>query len=321
MHSHCSNHRNLRFSISSLLIIAAVPTLSPAQESTTGPDPSRGRQHAKQTPVSDNPLAEQLRVLQAQVATLEAALKQQHQGVASRQSVPPAAQGDPASAGRKRSGMLMDDQERSMGKGMGRMGQDGMSMTGGMPASEMSGMGGMAGGGMGARRGMMSGMSGMGRNGMSMMGRPGMSMMGQMSGMGSMQMATALPGFPGASHLYHIGATSFFLDHPQHITLTTEQQSQLNTIKEQALLKQATSERQIAEAEQELWVLTGAAAPDATKIETKIREIEKQRGDQRIVFIRAVGEAAQVLTDEQRQSLVGLMPTSDAPNLENQNDF
>ena len=78
MHSHCSNHRNLRFSISSLLIIAAVPTLSPAQESTTGPDPSRGRQHAKQTPVSDNPLAEQLRVLQAQVATLEAALKQHH---------------------------------------------------------------------------------------------------------------------------------------------------------------------------------------------------------------------------------------------------
>ena len=33
-----------------------------------------------------------------------------------------------------------------------------------------------------------------------------------------MSMPSALPGFPGQSHLYHIGATGFFLDHPEHIT-------------------------------------------------------------------------------------------------------
>ena len=59
----------------------------------------------------------------------------------------------------------------------------------------------------------------------------GMEMMG-MSPMGGGSPAaisqSALPGFLGASHLYHIGATGFFLDHPQHIALTLEQQAGLN---------------------------------------------------------------------------------------------
>ena len=120
-----------------------------------------------------------------------------------------------------------------------------------------------------------------------------------------MQMPSALPGFAGASHIYHIGATSFFLDHSQHITLTQEQQVKLNQIKEKVLLGQATFDRWISEAEQELWVLTSSETPAAAKIETKIREIEKLRSDKRIAYIRAVGEAARVLTDEQRQTLVG----------------
>ena len=132
-----------------------------------------------------------------------------------------------------------------------------------------------------------------------------MAMMGQMKGMGQMQMPSALPGFAGASHIYHIGATSFFLDHSQHITLTQEQQVKLNQIKEKVLLGQATFDRWISETEQELWVLTSSDTPAAAKIETKIREIEKLRSDKRIAYIRAVGEATRVLTDEQRQTLVG----------------
>jgi Spy/CpxP family protein refolding chaperone len=54
-----------------------------------------------------------------------------------------------------------------------------------------------------------------------------------------------------------------------------------------------------------LWELTAADQPDAAKIEAKVREVEKLRGDQRLAFIRAVGEAAQVLTDEQRKVLLG----------------
>lgn len=149
--------------------------------------------------------------------------------------------------------------------------------------------------------GMMSGMN---------KGQKGMQMMGKMQGMGSMQMPSALPGFPGASHIYHIGATSFFLDHPEHITLSPDQQKKLNSLKEKALLEQGTIDRKIAQAEQELWVLTSADVPEADKIESQVRDITKLQGDQRIAFIRAVGEAAKVLTEAQRSTLVGSLPKS-----------
>ena len=116
---------------------------------------------------------------------------------------------------------------------------------------------------------------------------------------------SALPGNAGASHLYHIGATGFFLDHPQHITLSAEQRKALNRIQEQAALHKSSADRKVQEAEQQLWKLTAADQPDTTQIETKVREVEKLRGDERLGFIRAVGEAAKVLTEEQRMALVG----------------
>ena len=140
----------------------------------------------------------------------------------------------------------------------------------------------------------------------------GMDMMGRMRGpmqgrpaMSNMAPASRLPGFPGASHLYHVGATGFFLDHPQHITLSIEQQTALNRIKEKSLLDRAASDRRIEEAEQELWTLTAADSPNAVKIETQVRAIERLRGDQRMAFIRDVGEAGKVLTADQRPALLG----------------
>ena len=128
---------------------------------------------------------------------------------------------------------------------------------------------------------------------------------------------SALPGFPGASHLYHIGETDFFLDHQEHITLSLQQEMALNQIKEQALLTQAAFDRQIEQAEQELWVLTSSDQPDVQQIEKKIRQIEKLKGDQRLAFIRAVGEAAKVLTEQQRQALIGTAsPQSEAQGSE-----
>ena len=124
---------------------------------------------------------------------------------------------------------------------------------------------------------------------------------------------SALPGFPGASHLYHIGSTGFFLDHSEHITLTAEQQKSLNQLKQDSALAEDTAKRKIDQAEQELWQLTGTDQPDAGKIEAKISEINKLRGDERLGFIRSVGEAAKVLTDEQRKSLAGVGPPAPAP--------
>ncbi len=141
--------------------------------------------------------------------------------------------------------------------------------------------------------------------GMGMMGQGSMGMMGKMR---QKQMAqSALPGFPGTSHLYHIGSTGFFLNHADHISLSTQQQAKLNQFKEKALLSHATFERTVEQAEQDLWEMTSSDQPKIEFIEKKIREIEKVKGNQRLAFIRFIGKAAGVLTQEQQKTLTGMM--------------
>lgn len=194
----------------------------------------------------------------------------------------------------------------NMGNGTMEGGDMGTGMQMGGSGSGMSGMG-MGGMGMGGMGGMRK-MSGMGGAGMAKGMGGGMKMMGMMRGMGGasdMSMPSALPGFPGASHLYHIGSTGFFLDHAEHVKLTVEQRGKLGKIKEDAALGQATLERKIEDAEQELWQLTASGEPEIGEIEAAIRAIEKLRGDQRLEFIRAVGRAAEVLSHDQHLTLAG----------------
>lgn len=181
---------------------------------------------------------------------------------------------------------------------------DGMSQP--MPAAPPAPM--PAGGGMDMMR-MMEMMQPMMRGG----AMTGTQAMGGMNSPAAMATPSALPGFPGQSHLYHIGATDFFLDHPQHITLTIQQQQMLAQHKQQALLRQGEMQPKLDAAEQALWLLTGADQPQIGEIEKKAREIERLQGDQRIAFIRSVGEAALVLTDEQRKQLVGLAVAQPSP--------
>lgn len=140
-------------------------------------------------------------------------------------------------------------------------------------------------------------------------GMMGMAAMGGANSPAAMAMPSALPGFPGQSHLYHIGATGFFLDHPEHIALTTQQKQALAKRKQLSLLKQGEIQRQIDAAEQDLWELTAADQPQVSDIDRKAREIERLRADQRIAFIRAVGESAKLLTEEQRTQLTGTAPS------------
>jgi hypothetical protein len=205
-------------------------------------------------------------------------------------------------------GMMTERMMGMMDKMMGGMGGGKMSMD----KMEMGGMGGGAPSAGAPMEGAAPG-GGMGMMDMDKMEMAGM--MGMMGGKGgsSMAMPSALPGFPGASHLYHCGATGFFLDHPQYITLSTEQQMKLNQIKEKAVLDKASASRSEQQAEQDLWTLTAADQPDNAQIEAKIAEIEKLKGDARLRFIGAIGSAAEILDDEQRKILTGFAPPVSAP--------
>ena len=262
--------------------------------------PRAGRQPPAATSAAhaaeDVSLTDQLKQLQRQVAELEAAVEKRYPTTAARTKMM-----------RKDMGKMAEKKSDAGMMGMGGMeGMEGMDRGQMMKMMQMMQMMQSMGG--------MNGMEGdtTGMTGMKMMGGTGMEMMGRMTkGANGMQMPSALPGFPGASHIYHIGATGFFLDHPEHIELSASQQADVNRIKEKALLEQATTERKIDEAEQQLWTLTASDKPDAAKIDAKVREIEKLRGDQRLAFIRAVGEATQVLTDDQRQALLGHSKTDE----------
>lgn len=116
----------------------------------------------------------------------------------------------------------------------------------------------------------------------------------------------ALPAFAGTPGIYHMGATGFFLDHPEHITLSAQQRKGLETIKVDAQKAQARYQQQIVTIENSVWSLTGMEQPDAAAIEQKVREIETLRAKQRMAYIEAVGEAAKTLTDAQLKQLAGL---------------
>jgi len=276
-------------------------------------------QHATGDPADQNrQLVDQIAELRAQVAKLQASMQQ----TASRKksnatpgmtmammedkgemgAMPPKAMpsarkksnatpGMTMGAGKAMTMGMMDDEGE-----MGAMSGGAQSSAPAAPAAAMGmccmgGMGGMSGGG--------------GRAGMGGMGGSAMQPAGGMAGMSGP--SSAMPGQPGASHLYHIGSTGFFLNHPQHITLTQDQKMTLNRLKEKAMLDRASTQRRIDQAEQELYALTGTDQPDTSKIQATVAEIEKLRGDERMNFIRAVGEATRVLTHEQHLALMGTM--------------
>ena len=306
------------------LALGSWATTGSAQSSTDASSQPRRAQGAGPQ-AQDQTLAKQLDELRAQVARLQAELEQQRQGSSSAALGVPA--GAPSGGGLSdQPGMRMGEMGMRMGEMGMRMGEMGMRMGemgamssgGGMMEMHKGEMGmppeGMKMGEMGATPPSSTGGAPT-TGGMRMGGAPSSGGAQTGAGTGGMRMGgpparpgrstSALPGVPGASHLYHIGSTGFFLDQPQ-ITLTTEQQGALNRIKERALLERSTAERTIEQAEQELWTLTGADQPDATKVQAKLKEIEQLRTNQRMAFIRAVGEASNVLTPEQRNIVLGM---------------
>jgi hypothetical protein len=280
------NYRRVASAVTTgLLLLSGITTLSAQAQ-------NHHAQQATAAGQSNQQLMNQIAELRAQVAKLQAAVHQTSPG-----KKPGANSGMPMGAG-EGMGMMAD---------MGEMG--GMKQGSGMGMKDDQGeMGGMAAGGdnkMAAPKAM--GMCCMGAMGMPP-GGAGMSTTAPPPGMAGMSgPSSAMLGQPGPSHLLHIGSTGFFLNHSQHITLTADQKSRLNRLKEKAMLGQASEQRKIDQAEQELYMLTGADQLDNSKVQAKIGEIEQLRAEQRMNFIQAVGEASNVLTHDQHQALMGTM--------------
>ncbi len=305
--------------VSVLLLLGGTAGLGQAPASDPPP------QHAMTDAEQNKQLADQVTDLRAQVARLQAAVEQTGPG----KKVNPNSGMKMSPASNKGMGMMNDKNEMGMPPGKGAMPsgsaatgmKDGQGEMGGMPPGGNAPMSpGMS---MGNDKDEMSGMGSKNNTssapapamGMCCMGAMGSGGNAPMSGMppaagGMANMSgpsSAMPGQAGASHLYHIGSNGFFLNHSRHITLTPDQKLTLNYLKEKEMLDRSSEQRRIDQGEQELYALTGADQPDNARIQAKIVEIEKLRGDQRMGSIRAVATASNVLTPEQRKALLGTM--------------
>ena len=254
--------------------------------------------------------------IRAEVAQLEAAV---HQTGAAQKSSANSGMATGTAGRSKGMGAMAPPGKVAMpsgGSGMGMMGDKGE--MGAMGASGQAALP-PGGGRMGMKndQGEMGAMAGGEKTSMSKAPADAMGMccMGEMGGTpgggaaGMNAPSSAMPGQPGASHLYHIGSNGFFLNHSRHITLTANQTFSLNRLKEKAMLDLASEQRKIDQGEQELYSLTGADQFDNSKVQGKIGEIERLRAEQRMYFIQAVGEASRVLTHDQHQALIGTMAT------------
>ena len=311
----CSSVKAL-LGVSFLLLIAGTNVLA----QTPASDPPAQHTMAADASDQNKQLTDQISELRAQVAKLQAAVQQTGPG----KKASPKSGMKMGSAANKGMGMTDDKSEMGMPPAQG-------AMTPGSPAMGMKDDEGEMGGMPPAGNAPMSPSMGddqVEMGGMSPAPAPAMGMccMGQLAPGGNSTMnstppaaggtasmngpSSAIPGQPGASHLYHIGSNGFFLNHSRHITLTADQKLALNRVKEKAMFDRGSEQRRIDQGEQELYTLTGSDQPDNTKIQAKIVEIEKLRADQRMNFIRAVSQASNVLTPEQRKALLGKMPAT-----------
>ena len=255
-----------------LVLLGAMTTFAQAP---TEPQPQPATVNAVD---QNNQLMDQIAELRAQVAKLQEAVQQTGPG-----KKPAAKRGMKMGPG-KGMKMAMEDDKSEMG---GMASKAPLRAAAGAMKDDQGEMGSMSGGGP----------AGMGAGAVKPAGRTA----------GANATSSPIPGQRGASRLYHIGSTGFFLNHPQHITLTPDQKKTLSRLQEKAMIDRGSTQKFIDAAERDIYALTGAAQPDASKIRAKLGEIGMLRANQRMNFIRAVGEATNVLTYEQHLALMGAM--------------
>ena len=96
---------------------------------------------------------------------------------------------------------------------------------------------------------------------------------------------------------------TFMLDHREKLDLTSSQVQQLEKIRNDFRRQAIRSDADLKVAEMDLEALLKADPIELKKVEAKIREIEKIKGDLRFARIQAVEEGKGLLSDEQRAKL------------------
>ena len=101
---------------------------------------------------------------------------------------------------------------------------------------------------------------------------------------------------------------SIMLDHRQELGLTAAQTQQLERIRTDFQREAIKLDADQRVAQMDLATLLRADPVDMSKVEAKVREIERLRADLRLGRIRAVEQGKALLTAEQRTKLQALAP-------------
>ena len=100
---------------------------------------------------------------------------------------------------------------------------------------------------------------------------------------------------------------SYMLSHRQELKLTAEQVKKLEDLRNDFERSARKSQDDLRAAEKNLEELTRSDSVDLKQAETKVREVERLRADQRIARIRAVEQGKSILSQEQRERLRDMM--------------
>jgi Spy/CpxP family protein refolding chaperone len=100
---------------------------------------------------------------------------------------------------------------------------------------------------------------------------------------------------------------SYMLSHREELRLTPEQVQKLEGVRSDFERDARKNDDSLRRAERELDDLTKTDSIDLKQAEAKVREVERLRGDQRLVRIRAIEQGKSVLSQEQRDRLRDMM--------------
>jgi Heavy-metal resistance len=105
---------------------------------------------------------------------------------------------------------------------------------------------------------------------------------------------------------------TLMLNWRQELALSPSQVEGLERLRSEFQREATRRDAEVRAAESELATLLQAQAPNLATVETKVREIEKQRADYRLARIKTIEQGRAQLTPEQRAKLSSLLGGSTA---------